>query len=254
MSSSSGVPLDKICAVLCNYKRPLSAERCVQKLKELGVGEVIVWNNGAKPIPDATVNINRPKNIGPLGKYLAGLYTKMPYVLVTDDDYLITKPGIDALRKWVRVYPAVTQVGDVYWFFNQETGNRLKTRYFSDQIKEAKRVDLVLPYHGMMLKASLYRRIPQHWAWKALGSVRPGYFFTDQAMTCAIWDLTGEYPVIIPSKEIGYQKLPEESPGVALSKQEGRYQEFVKIWRWLLAHGWRFRRFGNPVKPINARR
>lgn len=198
------VPMEKISAVICNYKRPLSARKCVMRLKELGIREVIVWNNGAKPIAEATVNINYPQNIGPIGKYLAGLDTKLPYVLVTDDDYLLTKAGVDALRKWVRVYPVVSQVGDVYWYLNPETGIRLKTRYYSEQLKEPKRVDLILPYQGMMLKTSVYRRIPQHWAWQALRTVKPGYFFTDQAMSCAVWDLTGKYPVVIPVKSLGY--------------------------------------------------
>lgn len=242
------VSLEGIAAVICNYKRPLSAQKCVKRLKELGIQEVIVWNNGAKPISEATININYPHNIGPIGKYLAGLHTKLPYVLVTDDDYLLTKAGVDALRKWVRVYPVVSQVGDVYWYLNPVTGKRLKTRYFSEELKEPKRVDLILPYHGMMMKTSVYRRIPQHWAWKALRTVKPGYFFTDQAMSCAVWDLTRDYPVVIPVKGLGYQQLPEETPGAALSKQEGRYEEFIKIWRWLLDNGWRFRRFG-PDQP-----
>src|SRR5688572_19194105 len=94
-------PLKDICAVLCNYARPKSARACVRRLLRLGITEVIVWNNGAKPIPEATKNIVNPENIGPIGKHLGALNTTKPYVLIIDDDYLLTKSGLDALRKWV---------------------------------------------------------------------------------------------------------------------------------------------------------
>ena len=73
---SNLVPLAQISAVMCNYARPNNARACVRQLRKLGIEEIIVWNNKAAPIPEATYNLNYPVNIGPLGKYLAGLGTK----------------------------------------------------------------------------------------------------------------------------------------------------------------------------------
>lgn len=239
---ASKVELNKICAVMCNYKRPKNARKCVKQLKRLGITEVIVWNNGAKPIPEATKNINRSHNIGPIGKYLAGLSTTKPYILVTDDDYLITKAGLDAMRKYVLKYPVVAQNGDIYSHFNAKTGSRKRTRYHSEDIKTPKRVDLVIPNRGLMLSTNLYKQIHTHWAWGALQKIRrgPGFFFTDQAMNCAVWDITKKHPYVVPVKGKGAIHLPEETRGAALSKHKGRYPEFVKIWRWLIKHGWSF--------------
>lgn len=236
------IPLNKICAVMCNYKRPKNARKCVKQLKKLGIGEIIVWNNGVKPIRGVSKNINKPHNVGPIGKFYAGLETKKPYILIIDDDFLITKPGLDALRKWGLRYPAVAQNGDIYLKFNPNTGERKRIRYRSDLLKKPKKVDLIIPNKGLLLKTSLYQGIHQHWAWNALKNVRSGpeYFFTDQAMNCALWDMTKQYPVVVPSKGIGSIHLREETRGAALSKHKGRYVEFVKIWKWLLDHGWKF--------------
>lgn len=241
----SMVPLNKICAVMCNYKRPKNARKVVKQLKRFGIKEIIVWNNRAKPIPEATKNINQPTNIGPRGKYLAGLHTKKPYVLITDDDNLITKAGLDALRKWASFYPVVSQVGDIYLAFNPINGHRKRKRYHSHEVSKPKRVDYVLPYLGMMVKTSLYRRVNQHWAWGSLKCVSPGYFFTDQPMNFALWEMSGQRPVVVPCKN-GYVHLPEETKGAALSKQTGRYKEFVKIWRWMINNGWKFMKI-NPL-------
>src|SRR5438552_2278438 len=90
------VPLEAICAVLCNYARPKSTRKCVRRVLELGITEVIVWNNGAKPIPEATHNIVKRKNIGPIGKHLGALKTDKPFVLILDDDHLLNEAGLDA--------------------------------------------------------------------------------------------------------------------------------------------------------------
>lgn len=235
-SSDRKVPLKDICAVLCNYARPKSARACVRRLLKLGITEVIVWNNGAKPIPEATYNINNSKNIGPMGKHLGALNTAKPYVLVIDDDYLLTKAGLNALRKWAPHYPAVAQQGSRFIPPFKYYGKR--DLYLSQRIKVPQKVDLVMPNKGMMLKTSLYKLIPDHWAWGALKVLSPNIFTTDLSASCAIWDLTKKHPAIVPVSK-GFEKLRDEAPKKALRRQKNIFHEKSKILRWLVSHGWR---------------
>lgn len=235
-SGKQRVPLKDICAVLCNYARPKSAKACVRRLLELGITEVVVWNNGAKPIPEATHNINNSKNIGPMGKYLGALNTTKPYVLIIDDDYLLTKEGLDALRKWVLYYPAVAQQGSKFKPPFNKYGKR--DLYLSQDIKVPQRVDMVMPNKGMMLKTSLYRLIPDHWAWEALKVLSKNIFTTDLSASCAVWDLTKKHPAIVPASK-GFEKLRDEAPHKALKRQKNIFHEKSKILRWLVAHGWK---------------
>lgn len=228
--------LKDICAVLCNYARPKSARACVRRLLKLGITEVIVWNNGAKPIPEATHNITNSENIGPMGKHLGALNTTKPYVLIMDDDYLLTEAGLNALRKWVLHYPAVAQQGSR---FKPPFNNyRKRDLYLSQNLKAPQKVDLVMPNKGMMLKTSLYQLIPDHWAWGALKVLSPKIYTTDLSASCAIWDLTKKHPAIVPVAH-GFEQLKDEAPKKALRRQKNIFHEKSKILRWLVAHGWK---------------
>src|SRR5437588_4471893 len=154
-SQTGGVSLETICAVLCNYARPKSTRLCVRRLLDLGVSEIIVWNNGAEPIPEATHNIVTSKNIGPIGKHLGALQTTRPYVLILDDDHLLTPAGLDALRTWVFHYPAVAQQGGR--FKPPFRSYRRQKMLRSQKIELPEEVDMLMPNKGMMLKTSLYR-------------------------------------------------------------------------------------------------
>lgn len=230
------VPLKDICAVMCNYARPKSAKAVVKRLLNLGITEINVWNNGAKPIPEATKNITNSKNIGPIGKYLGALKTTKPYVLIIDDDYLLTKAGLNALRKWVMHYSAVAQQGSKFKPPFKEYGKR--DLFLSEKIKAPQKVDMVMPNKGMMLKSSVYRRIPDHWAWKALKVLSPNIFTSDLSASCAISDLTKKPLVIVPISK-GFEKLRDEAPKKALREQKNIFHEKSKILKWLVSHGWK---------------
>lgn len=239
LESGGIVPLSDICAVMCNYARPNSARACVRRLRELGLKEIIVWNNGAKPIPEASQNIMNSENIGPIGKYYAGLKTKKPYVLIVDDDHLLTLPGLTAFRKWAAHYPAVAQNGSI---FEPPFDDYCKRKlYRSSKVKTPSKVDMAQPNMGLMMKRDLYRKIPNHWAWGSQKIIdhRRGIYSTDLEMNCAIWDITRKHPVIIPVASEGYQTIPDEAPEKALMNQKGIYNEKTKVLKWLVAHGWR---------------
>lgn len=227
----------EICAATCNYARPNNAKACVKRLKDLGLSEIVVWNNKAKPISGATRNIVSATNIGSIGRYYIGLHTQKPYILIIDDDHMLTQAGLNALRLWAVKYPAVVQCGAVF--------NPPFKRYFdrkvikSDQIKLPRKVDLVLPYGGLLILTDLCRRLLDHWAWKFKESVRPGFIATDLAVSCAIQDLTGEHPVVVPANGRGLEKLKDEAPHKALSHQKGAREEKTKILRWMIKHGWK---------------
>ena len=89
-----------------------------------------------------------------------------------------------------------------------------------------------------MLKTELYRRLSNHWAWGSLKVLSPGAFSTDLAVSCAIRDLAGNYPAVVPTKGKGYIPLPEEAPEKALKNQRGVWKERTKVLKWLVAHGW----------------
>ncbi len=235
-SRKQKVPLKDICAVLCNYARPKNARACVKRLLSLGITEVFVWNNGAKPIPEATYNIINSKNIGPYGKYLGAINTTKPYVLVIDDDYLLTKAGLDALRKWVLYYPAVAQQGSRFKPPFTKYGKR--DLYLSQNLKVPKKVDMVMPNKGMMIKTTIYQLIPKHWAWEALKVLSKNIFTTDLSASCAIWDLTKKNLAVVPVSK-GYEIIRDEAPKKALKRQKNIYHEKSKILCWLVAHGWK---------------
>jgi hypothetical protein len=236
------IPLGDISAVMCNYARPKSARSCVKRLKELGLKEIIVWNNGAKPIPEATINLNQAKNKGPIGKYHAALKTSRPYVLIVDDDHLITASGLRAFRKWGLRFPAVAQNGSI--FEPPFTDYNKRVLYRSNTVRRPQRVDMVQPNMGLLIRTDLYRRLLNHWAWGAQKVIdhRPGIFSTDLEINCAIWDLTKERPVVIPAEPKGFQKLPDEAPEKALMNQAGIYNEKSKALRWLVRNGWQMLR------------
>ena len=235
-SAKKIVPLTSIAAVMCNFARPKNARRVVQQLLTLGIQEIRVWNNGVKPIPEATHNLKSKKNIGPIGKYLAALQTSKDYVLIVDDDYLLTEEGLSAFRRWAPFFPGVTQFGCLFKLPFDDY--RKKNKYFSHKLKSPKRVDLVIPSRGLMLKTELYRQIPNHWAWGSLKVLSPGAFSTDLAVSCAIRDLTGSYPAVVPINGVGYLQLPEEAPEKALKNQPGVWEERTKVLKWLIANGW----------------
>ena len=100
---------------------------------------------------------------------------------------------------------------------------------------------MVQPNMGMMLKTDLYRRISLHWAWKSRSLFRrsPGLFSTDLEANCAAWELSGEYPVVVPANGLGFCHLPDEAPEKALSAQTGIKEAKTRVIKWLLARGWR---------------
>ncbi len=231
------IPINDICAATCNYARPNNARTCVKRLRDLGLKEVIVWNNKAKPIKNATRNIISSTNIGSIGRYYIGLHTQKPYILIVDDDHMLTKEGLNALRLWAAKYPAVLQCGAIF--------NPPFKRYFnrkvikSHQVTTPKKIDLVLPYGGLLMTTDLCRRILDHWAWKFKDAVRPGFIATDMAVSCAILDLTGHHAVIVPVNGHGMVKLKDEAPHKALSHQKGASEEKTKILKWMINHGWK---------------
>lgn len=231
------IPLDDICASTCNFARPNNAKQCVKRLKELGLKEIIVWNNGAKPISCATKNIVSKTNIGSIGRYLGAKYTKKPYILIVDDDHMLTRAGLNALRLWATRYPAVLQCGAIFKPpFNRYFKREVLT---SDHLKKPKKVDLVLPFGGMILTTKLCRRILKHWSWGFKEAVRPGFIATDLAVSCAILDITGKHPVVVPSEGRGLEKLKDEAPHKALCRQKGAGTEKTKILKWMIKHGWK---------------
>ena len=108
------IPKSEICSATCNYARPNNAKDCVKRLKDLGLTEIIVWNNKAKPIKSATRNIVSATNIGSIGRYYIGLHTQRPYILIVDDDHMLTEAGLTALRLGAVKYQAVVQCGAIF--------------------------------------------------------------------------------------------------------------------------------------------
>jgi hypothetical protein len=246
--SGQKVPIESVCAVLCNFARPTSTRACVRQLLKLGLTEVIVWNNGAEPIPEATRNIIKEKNIGPLGKHLGALETKKPYVLIQDDDCLVTKAGLDSMRRWVLHYPAVAQQGCE--FRSPFDSYNSKEWFRSQNLESPREVDMIMPNKGMMLETRLYRLIPPHWAWGAVEVLSPNIFTSDLSASCAVTDLAKRPPAVVPGPA-GFERLHDEAPEKALKRQKNIIREKTKVLRWLVAHGWKFLGNSKP-RPITV--
>lgn len=231
------VTLSQVTAVMCNYARPKSARLVVKRLQVLGLTEIIVWNNCAKPIPGATHNISSEKNIGALGRYYAALNASRPYILIVDDDVLLTKKGLNTLLKYAPRYPAVVQAGLI--FGSPFKKNYRRTKYLSDNLKTPKKVDVVISNRGMILKKELCRPILDHWVWGSLKAVSKGFITTDIPVSCAILDLTGHHPVVAPVNGRGYLYLPDEAPEKASRNQKNFIKERTKMLKWLVNKGWK---------------
>lgn len=231
------VSLGEVTAIMCNYARPNSAKFVVQRLRKLGIKDIIVWNNAANTIPEATRNITSVKNIGTIGRYYAALQSSKPYILIVDDDVLLTKKGLNSLLKSAAKYPAVVQAGLIYGSPFKKKYKRIK--YLSDKVKAPQKVDVVIANRGMILKTDLCRSIINHWVWDCLKAVRKGFIITDIPVSCAILDITGKHPVVVPVKGRGYRTLPDEAPKKALRKQKDYYEQKTKILKWLVKKGWK---------------
>ncbi len=231
------VPLSKVTAVMCNYARPKSARLVVKRLIELGLSDIIVWNNGVKPVPKATKNINSVENIGTIGRYYSAFHTSRPYMLIVDDDVLLTKKGLNSLLENAEKYPAVVQAGLIYDSPFKEKYKR--TKYLSDKVKKVQKVDVLIANRGLIIKTDLCRSIVNHWVWGCLKTARKGFIITDIPVSCAIFDLTSKHPVVVPVAGQGYEILPDEAPEKALRCQKNYYKEKTKILQWLVNKGWK---------------
>ncbi len=236
-NKTKSVSLSQVTAVMCNYARPKSARLVVNRLRDLGLTEIIVWNNCAKPIPSATRNLNSEKNIGALGRYYAALDGSRPYILIVDDDLLLTKKGLHTLLKYANQYPAVAQAGLIFGSPFQKRYRR--TKFLSDKVKAPQKVDVAISNRGMILKKDLCRLILDHWVWGSLKAVRKGFITTDIPVSCAILDLTGQHPVVVPVEGCGYRYLPDEAPEKASRNQKNFIEERTKMLKWLVNKGWR---------------
>lgn len=231
------IALSQVTAVMCNYARPQSARLVVQRLKDLGLTEIIVWNNCAKPIPGATRNLHSEKNIGALGRYYAALDASRPYILMVDDDVLLTKKGLNTLLKYAARYPAVVQAGLIFGSPFKKRYRR--TKYLSDKVRAAKKVDVAISNRGFIFKKELCRPILNHWAWGSLKAVNKGFITTDIPVSFAILDLTDQHPVVVPVNGRGYFDLPDEAPEKASRNQKNFIEERTKMLKWLVNKGWK---------------
>lgn len=236
-NKADSVSLAEVTAVMCNYARPKSARLVVKRLRDLGLTEIIVWNNGAKPIPGATRNINSAKNVKAMGRYYAALHSSRPYILIVDDDVLLTKKGLNQLLKYAAQYSAVVQAGLIYGSPFKKRYKRIK--YLSDEIKAPRKVDVAISNRGMILKTDLCRQILNHWVWGCLTAVRKGFLTTDIPVSCAVLDLTHMHPVVVPVAGQGYVCLPDEAPEKAAQRQKNFYEEKTKMLKWLVNEGWK---------------
>lgn len=236
-SKAEPVHLSQVTAVMCNYARPRSARMVVKRLRDLGLTEIIIWNNCAKPIPGATRNLNSEKNIGALGRYYAALDASRPYILIVDDDLLLTKKGLNTLLKYAPRYPAVVQAGLIFGSPFKKKYRR--TKYLSDKVKTPKKVDVAISNRGLIFKKDLCRPILDHWVWGSLKAVNKGFITTDIPVSCAILDLTGQHPVVVPVNGRGYCYLPDEAPEKASRNQKNFYGERTKMLQWLVNKGWK---------------
>lgn len=231
------ISLSQVTAVMCNYARPKSARLVVKRLRDLGLTDIIVWNNNAKPIQEATQNIISAKNIGPIGRYYAAWHSSRPYLLIVDDDVLLTRKGLNTLLKYAVRYPAVVQAGLIYGSLFKKKTKRIKI--LSDKIKSPVDVDVLISNRGMILKTDLGRQIPNHWVWGCLKAVHKGFITTDIPVSCAILDLTRRHPVVAPVAGKGYIPLPDEAPEKATRNQKNFKEEKTKMLKWLVNNGWK---------------
>lgn len=240
MPATIGSPLAaNVTAVLLNYKRPKSLQRCVDRLHELGISNVWAWcQNNATPPAGADRIFRDSENASTWARWCVAPLVETDWILFIDDDCLLKQAGLDALLT-ARENGAGTYglIGARFeWPYDRYN---TRTFYKSHQIERLEPVDMLWP-KGMLIHRDVAQRAFGHaqlWQHmrRAVGSTSG-----DDLVAAVAQSLAGEGPLwVVPSNGKGYRELREETKGAALSKQPGRLKRKRGTVPQFRALGWR---------------
>ncbi len=93
----------QITVLLLNFKRPQNLPRIISSLKQQTIPvQIFLWDNSGEGYQDERIDLifNASDNQGCSPRWLMALYSKTPYIMTHDDDYVITKN--DTIEKIVK--------------------------------------------------------------------------------------------------------------------------------------------------------
>lgn len=235
------LPLEQITAIILSWKRPQSAQRCVDSLRKCGLENIWVWcQENIEPPEGASVVMSCSANLGTWPRYAVAGLAQTSHVIFIDDDTLISAAGMDALRTGAMEFPD-RNVGLFGMRFKAPFNSYHKRSYFkSHNIDAPIEVDMLWP-KGQIIPAQLVQRTFGHAdVWNRMREAVGGN--TGDDFVCFVaQQLIGEKsPIVMPSRLKGLKELKDEAPKYALHRYPpGRYRSKAatfNIWREM---GWK---------------
>ncbi len=232
------IPLADITAVILNYKRPKLIERCVTRLRKLGVPNRWVWcQEGAAPPKDATRVFTDSENSMTWARWSLIPLVETPWVLFVDDDVELTGDGLNSLRAYAVRYPG-GNLGLMGGRFKPPFTNYREVEYIkARRVEQAEPVDMLWP-KGQLISRDLAQRVyGEAHLWQRMREVVKGTSGDDLISGIAQGMLGLDPPVVVPTCEAPYRESSENSK-YSLARQPGRYKakrKSLPIWRSM---GW----------------
>jgi len=227
------VPRSDITAVVLQYKRPKSLDKCVKSLTDNGLRHIWAWCHENAKRPRGVSNWVKSKaSMGTWSRWALGTMVDTPYVLFIDDDCRITKQGLNALREYATRYPdrVLGLIGSV---FDYPFDNYQRRHFYkSHKIAKPMEADYVWP-KGLLLPTKILQRIyGEADLWRDMKDRLGDCTGDDLVMSVALQSLRLPPALVVPSVKSGYKEMRDESPDYALSKQPGR----LKLKRSMVKH------------------
>lgn len=230
---------DDITAIILNYKRPRSAQRCMDAIRRAGIHAVWVWcQENARPPRGATRVFRDSENASTWARYCVAPLVPTPWILFCDDDVELTPAGVAALCAGAAQHPGHC-LGLIGARFEPPfTSYRRRTFFKAHKITQAEPVDMLWPKGQLIPRDMAQAVFGRADLWQRMRAA-VGSTSGDDLVACVAQEaLDMPYSLVVPSDGKPYREGKDECPGAALSAQPGRSAKkkaTMATWREL---GW----------------
>lgn len=229
------IPPTDITAVLLQYKRAASNQKCVEAIRANGIQNVWVWCQNAVEAPKGATRVfTDSENSMTWSRWAVAALVPTPWVLFCDDDVHMEKPGFEALRRGAVEFPSRTLALIGCRFKEPYTSYSRREYSKSHEIKEAVPIDMAWP-KGMLIPRDLAQRVyGRADLWQEMRR-RVGSTSGDDLMLGVALNLMGEPPIlVVPSDGKAYHEDKSADGEEALKNVPGRLtkkRKTVLYWR-----------------------
>lgn len=233
------IPNEDITAIILNWKRPESTQKCVDKIREYGIKNIWVWcQEKATPPKGATRVFTDSENSVTWSRYCISALAPTPWILYCDDDVHLKAAGIDGLRRGAVEYPGRV-LGLIGAQFREPFTSYNKRHFFkSHTVSEAIEVDMLWP-KGQLIPRDVAQRVFGDAAVWQMMRKQTGITRGDDLLLAVALQRAGEKPqLVVPSKGVGYHESKASGDQWALYKNNLRAKRKM-VRRYQLEMGWK---------------